>query len=101
MTGLAGGSDPSRAELRRSILEFLATANPERTVDTTSLTDDDNLFDLGLVNSVTLADLLVTVERLAGVELDLLAVDPETLFTLRGLLDHVDGPRSAASADRP
>jgi acyl carrier protein len=101
MTGPAGGSDPSRAGLRRSILEFLATANPHRTVDTTSLSDDDNLFDLGLVDSVTLADLLVTVERLAGVELDLLAVDPETFFTLRGLLDHVDGPRSAAAADRP
>jgi acyl carrier protein len=99
MSDAAGGAQPSRERLRRSILDFLASANRNPEVDPRSIADDDNLFDLGLVDSLTLAELLVTVERLSGVELDLLTVEPETFFTLRGLLDHVEGLRWAASGD--
>jgi acyl carrier protein len=97
MSDAVEGTQPTRAQLRRSILEFLATANRHQEIDPWSVTDDDNLFDLGLVDSLTLAELLVTVERLSGLELDLLIVEPETFFTLRGLLDHVEGLRWATA----
>lgn len=96
-------STTSRAELRRAILDFIVHARV-MTGDTPELPDiddDDNLFDRGVVGSLMLAELLVEIERMTGVELDLLAVDPETFFTLRGLLDHVAHERERVAGGPP
>ena len=92
----------SRAELRGAIMDFLVRARVSAGQDPRlpDLDDDDNLFDRGVVDSLTLAELLVAVESMTGVELDLLTVEPDTFFTLRGLLDHVEEERARAGGGR-
>ena len=47
----------------------------------------DNLLGLGLVDSLSLAEMLVVLEEHTGQEIDFLTVDPEVFFTLDGILD--------------
>lgn len=61
---------------------------------------DDNLFDLGLVNSFTIIRLIVFLEEHAGVEIDLAAHDLETFYTLRGLYSLVSQDAAAAEEAR-
>jgi acyl carrier protein len=47
--------------------------------------DDDNLYDLGVIDSLSGVELITWLEEEAGRQVDVLAIDPATFFTLRGL----------------
>lgn len=103
MTDTSTSRNERRTRLRTAIVDHLARSwrggSGNRTGEGGDLPpfgDDDNLFDLGLVDSLTLAELLVMVERLSGREIDFLTVEPEVFFTLRGMLDFADGTRKHA-----
>lgn len=53
-----------------------------------------NLFDLGLADSFTMIELIAFVEDKAAREIDILDVDPESLFTMQGIYDIAFGPGS-------
>jgi hypothetical protein len=61
-----------------------------------SFGDDDNLVELGLIDSLSLAELLVGLEDSSGHQIDFLTVDPDVFFTMRGMLDLV-APEAVAS----
>jgi hypothetical protein len=84
---------PGRAELRAAIVEFLGRAwvGSGAAGELPAVGDDDNIFDMGLVDSLSLAEMLVVVEELSGRELDFISAEPEVFFTLRGMLDYVEG----------
>ena len=54
--------------------------------------DDGNLFDLGLVDSYSMLQLIGHVEELSGREIDILTFDISQLFTLRQIYDVAFGP---------
>lgn len=53
--------------------------------DCPAFTQDDNLFDLGLIDSLSLIELIAFTEQFGKVEIDLTKVDPVSVMTLRGL----------------
>ncbi|HJQ00127.1 MAG TPA: acyl carrier protein [Jatrophihabitans sp.] len=48
-------------------------------------TDDENLFDVGVLDSLSSVELIAWLEKQVGQQVDVLAIDPATFFTLRGL----------------
>ena len=57
---------------------------------------DDNLFDLGVVDSFSMLEVVTVVEQLTGEEIDFYDVDPEELFTLGGIVRYIDAQRARA-----
>jgi acyl carrier protein len=57
----------------------------------TVIGEDDNLFDLGLVNSFTIIQIIVYLEKLTGVSIDLTAHELESFYTIHGIYDLVQG----------
>ena len=55
------------------------------TLTITSVPATENLFDLGLVDSRAMLDLLTFVEELTDREVDVLNIDISRLFTLEGI----------------
>jgi acyl carrier protein len=53
--------------------------------------DDANLFDLDLVDSLSMVEIVLYVEELDGRPVDFFTVDPETFFTFRGIFDYMYG----------
>lgn len=68
---------------------YIVKAAQKRGVATSAVefTEDSNLFDIGLVNSYSMVNLLMYVERLLGISVDVTEHDPEAFFTLRGLFE--------------
>lgn len=52
---------------------------------------DDNLFDAGVVDSLTMMEVVAHVERIAQAPIDLQSLDPSALFTLNGLYEFATG----------
>lgn len=81
------GSNYGRADLCDAIREkireiWLSAGNIS---EMPQIGEDDNLFDLGVVDSLTMVEVIDFLERISGDEpLDLLSVNPELFFTLRG-----------------
>jgi acyl carrier protein len=77
--------------------EFIGQLSAETTGEalTTAVKEDDNLFDLGLVNSFTIIRMIVFVEELTGAQIDLADHDLETFYTLRGLYTVASGAGAA------
>jgi acyl carrier protein len=50
--------------------------------------DDDNLFELG-IDSMTMVQVVTSIEEWIGSTIDFLDVDPEQFFTVRGMLEYV------------
>jgi acyl carrier protein len=48
--------------------------------------DDDNLFDMGVVDSLMMMEIVALVEDECQTMIDFLSVDPEVFFTLRGIM---------------
>lgn len=57
--------------------------------------DDDNLFDVGILDSLALIEVISFVEQYSGTEFDLLAIDPAKVMTLNGLFELVNQPEQA------
>jgi acyl carrier protein len=75
-----------REPFYKAMREFITELAAERTGEpvTTAIGEDDNLFDLGLINSFTIIEMIVFLEELTGVSVDLSAHELETFYTLRG-----------------
>lgn len=58
-----------------------------RVVTADAIGASDNLFDIRVVNSFSMARLLVHVENLTGGKIDVTRFEPETFFTLAGMYD--------------
>lgn len=58
-----------------------------RVVAADDIGDTDNLFDIRVVNSFSLARLLVHIEGLTDAKIDVTSFEPETFFTLAGMYD--------------
>ena len=56
-----------------------------RDVPMPRFTDEENLFDVGLLDSLSSVELIAWLEDQVGRQVDVLAIDPATFFTLRGL----------------
>jgi hypothetical protein len=68
------------------LTEFLRTLNAEDGTEfPAALAPDDNLFDLGLVNSFSTIRMIVFVEELTGAPIDVAEHDLEAFYTMRGL----------------
>jgi len=74
-------------EFYTNMSRFLAEKWEESTGEalTRPIAPNDNLFDLGLVDSFTMIRMIVHVEGLTGHPIDLADHDLETFYTLRGL----------------
>lgn len=82
----------TKAEVMLLIRERIAQAwtSSGHTTDPPPFGEDDNLFDVGVVDSLTMVELVVYIETLSGDEpIDLLTVDPELFFTLNGMWEVV------------
>jgi acyl carrier protein len=53
-----------------------------------AIEDDDNLFELG-IDSMTMVEVVTSIEGWIGSTIDFLEVDPEQFFTIRGILEYV------------
>lgn len=87
------GSRPSRAELNALVKEriYASWRKAGRTDQMPKIDEDDNLFDLGVVDSLTMVEIIAFLEEISGGEpFDFLSMDPEVFFTLRGACDVVE-----------
>jgi acyl carrier protein len=73
----------SNDKVKSVIKVFLEQLNPDR--DLSSLLDQDNLLESGLMTSMDFMSLIQTMEDETGKEVDLSDVDPATLTTIAGL----------------
>lgn len=53
------------------------------------LSDDDNLFDSGVLDSFLMLEVVEQIEAMTGELIDFLITDPEELFTLAGIAGYV------------
>jgi acyl carrier protein len=60
--------------------------------------EDANLFDLGLVDSFTIIQMIVYLEELTGISIDLSAHDLESFYTIRGIYALVQGADEGGTA---
>ena len=58
----------------------------------TAVPAGDNLFDLGLVDSYTMLDIVSYVEQITGSQIDIMNIDIARLFTLEEMYGVVFGP---------
>jgi acyl carrier protein len=56
--------------------------------------EDANLFDLGVVDSLSMIEVLASIEAVTAREVDFLEVDPETFFTLAGMWEYLETHRA-------
>lgn len=51
----------------------------------------DNLFELDIIDSLGVVELILYMEEQRGQEVDLIEMDPEVLFTLGGIRHFISG----------
>jgi hypothetical protein len=78
---------------------FLRTMNADTPDFPAALSPDDNLFDLGLVNSFSTIRMIVFVEEITGQPIDIADHVLEAFYTMRGLYALV-ADQAGARADR-
>ncbi|WP_424217326.1 acyl carrier protein (plasmid) [Streptomyces sp. BI20] len=86
-----------RPEFTDAVTEFLTKSNPEVTE---AFGPDDNLFTLGLVDSLRLVELIVTLERLTGREIPVENYSISSFYTINGLYDMVASTPPAPGEER-
>jgi acyl carrier protein len=85
----------------KTISEFitgLALGQDAGPATVTAIGEDDNLFDRGLVNSFTIIQMIIFLEKLTGISIDLSAHDLEAFYTVRGIYDLVQGADESGAA---
>ena len=76
-----------RAEaVRRFVSDRVRAQAQQRKLPMDGLTDDLNLVETGLFDSLGFVELIAAVEEEFGVEVDFGVVDPETFTTLGGII---------------
>jgi acyl carrier protein len=84
----------------KAMSEFIAELAEKRTGEPVTIVigEDDNLFDLGLVDSFTIIQMIVYLEDLSGVSIDLSEHDLESFYTIHGICDLVQGTDAGSAA---
>lgn len=78
-----------------SVSAFILDHRPASAVTRPAVTTvpaQGNLFDLGLVDSYTMLDIVSYVEEITGRHIDIMDIDIARLFTLEGMYGVVFGP---------
>lgn len=88
-----GPSSASDPEVFRTVILELVTrlSDVPDEVDLDSLKSDDNLFELGILDSLALVDLITFMEEEFGRVVDLPNLNPISFFTLEGLYAFATG----------
>lgn len=74
-------------ELRNRVLALIEQSwQTQRSGPLPAISDDDNLFDIGVVDSLLMMEIVVVVEDCCQVMIDFMSIDPEVFFTLGGIL---------------
>lgn len=74
-------------ELRDRVLQLIEGSwRTQRTGPLPAISNEDNLFDMGVVDSLLMMEIVVVVEDCCQVMIDFMAIDPEVFFTLGGIL---------------
>jgi hypothetical protein len=77
-----------RDEVRSVLKHILRTANPGAEVELEKIGDDENLFNLGLLNSLGVAMLISKMERL-GVKIDRAKITRRSLSSVSAIVELV------------
>lgn len=78
----------SDSPLRREIIDFLnSVARPGCQAD--GVSDTENLFDAGILDSFALIQIISFLEQRFGVQLHTMGIDPGDLGNLRGIIDAI------------
>ena len=72
-------------QFTNAVKDYLAGVKPD--LDASKLAPDDNLWELGYLDSFGTADLVVFVEGLVGRELELAGGDVKSVATIRAMYD--------------
>jgi acyl carrier protein len=88
---------PDRTEFITAVRNFLITRNPQ---EPHTFGPEDNLFTLGLVDSLRLVELIVFLEELTGQELPVENYSISSFYTINGLYDMVSEVAAAMGAER-
>lgn len=79
----------TRDRVRTDLLAFLRTIErPEAPVERAE--DQDNLIELGLIDSLALTEIITYLEETYGIDLAARGVDREELASIGGILDLVE-----------
>ncbi|MEV4211208.1 hypothetical protein [Micromonospora sp. NPDC049662] len=84
-----------KAAFYRNTSEFVLANRPDsgEPAPMAEVPANENLFDLGLVTSYSMLELVNFVEQLSGREIDILNSDITRLFTLEGIYDVAFGAK--------
>lgn len=76
-----------RQAFRVTVLAFLRDVNPETSID--RVDDDDDLVELGYVDSLRVMELIVVLEETFGISIPLESIDPRAFHTVGGVYEAV------------
>lgn len=86
------GAEPQSA-ICAAVLDYLNTRRAKRGGAPLQLTPSLDVFSVGLIDSLSLTELVAHVESRAAAEIDFFQVDPENLGTLGGLIKELERAR--------
>jgi len=85
-------------ELRQQIMHLLEEWAERNESPLPNFADTDDLFELGVVDSMLMVEIVFAVEEATGSVVDFLEVDPEIFYTLAGIMKYAE---SAAGREMP
>jgi acyl carrier protein len=85
-------------DVKKAIHEFLANNSTYGKEVLTKLTDDIDLFNSGLINSIGYIELISSLEKQFAVEFDFENTNPEEYATVRGIVDYIAAGRKNEAA---
>jgi acyl carrier protein len=88
---------PDRTEFVTAVSDFLIKCNPDGPHD---FGPEDNLFALGLVDSLRLVELIIFLEKLTGQDLPVENYSISSFYTINNLYDMVRTAATASGAER-
>lgn len=89
----------TESDLRQRVLDLIQQDwDAHRGGPLPEISDTSNLFDLGVVDSLLIMEIVTLFEDETGRMIDFLTVDPESFFTLKGIVALYDetAPRGAS-----
>ena len=78
-----------RDEIRTVLQHVLRTANPGAEAELEKIGDDENLFNLGLLNSLGVAMLISKMEKMPGVKIDRAKITRGSLSSVSAIVELV------------
>lgn len=81
--------DPNYESIRQLVLELLQPRIESLGMDRSALTDELSLLDSGLVDSMSLMDIVLALEQRVGRKLDLSRLTPDDFTSISGLVNFV------------